>query len=363
MALFATLAFLAVIVRLFQLQVARRAPSTRPSRTRTSSAASSLPTTRGVIRDANGKVLASSRPSYDVEVVPGPRHAERAPVRYRNGLPSPRDPDSWPQLADILRLNPEERRTFEARIRAACVERRRQVAVLEDADPRARGRPARHRGRAEAAHRRARGRRGRGRARSASTRTRSSARTCSATSPRSTRETLAKYRPPGLRGRCPREEQQRVNPLGYEGGDTRRRDGHRARVGVVPARAARLGEARRRRARPLPDGPRGRAPRRPAGASSIPSRGATCACRSTSTSSRRSTSAMRPHAAGAVVAVDVRTGRLLALYSKPDFDPNDLSGGEGHARVREAFNAPLRRSAAPDARQDDERRLPARARR
>ena len=48
--------------------------------------------------------------------------------------------------------------------------------------------------------------------------------------------------------------------------------------------------------------------------------------------------AMRPHAAGAVVAVDVRTGRLLALYSKPSFDPNDLSGGEGHGRAREAFN-------------------------
>ena len=48
--------------------------------------------------------------------------------------------------------------------------------------------------------------------------------------------------------------------------------------------------------------------------------------------------AMRPHAAGAAVVVDVRTGRLLALYSKPDFDPNDLSGGAGKARVREAFN-------------------------
>ena len=46
---------------------------------------------------------------------------------------------------------------------------------------------------------------------------------------------------------------------------------------------------------------------------------------------------MRPHAAGAVVAVDVRTGRLLALYSKPSFDPNDLAGGEGRAREREAF--------------------------
>ena len=70
--------------------------------------------------------------------------------------------------------------------------------------------------------------------------------------------------------------------------------------------------------------------------------------------------AMRPHAAGAAVVVDVRTGRLLALYSKPDFDPNDLSGGAGQGARARGVQPPLRRPAAPDARQDDERRVPAR---
>ncbi|MGH7272429.1 MAG: hypothetical protein ACREJ3_18525, partial [Polyangiaceae bacterium] len=55
-----------------------------------------LRTTRGVIRDANGKVLASSRPSYDVEVVPGRVMPSARPVHYRNGQPMTHDPDAWP---------------------------------------------------------------------------------------------------------------------------------------------------------------------------------------------------------------------------------------------------------------------------
>ena len=39
--------------------------------------------------------------------------------------------------------------------------------------------------------------------------------------------------------------------------------------------------------------------------------------------------AMRGQIAGSAVVVDVRTGRLLALYSKPTYDPNQLSGAEG----------------------------------
>ena len=46
---------------------------------------------------------------------------------------------------------------------------------------------------------------------------------------------------------------------------------------------------------------------------------------------------MRGQLAGAVVVVDVRTGRLLAALSKPGFNPNVLSGEQGKQAIRDAF--------------------------
>ncbi len=68
--------------------------------------------------------------------------------------------------------------------------------------------------------------------------------------------------------------------------------------------------------------------------------------------------AMRPHAAGAAVVVDVRTGRILAAYSKPDFDPERSQRRRRKAARPRDVRAPLERPAPADARQDDERRVP-----
>ena len=47
--------------------------------------------------------------------------------------------------------------------------------------------------------------------------------------------------------------------------------------------------------------------------------------------------AMRGQLAGAVVVVEVRTGRILGMISKPSFDPNDLSGGNGVVALKNAY--------------------------
>jgi penicillin-binding protein 2 len=47
--------------------------------------------------------------------------------------------------------------------------------------------------------------------------------------------------------------------------------------------------------------------------------------------------AMRGQLAGAAVVVDVRTGRILAASSKPSYDPGVVSGGQGIEATRDAF--------------------------
>jgi penicillin-binding protein 2 len=334
LALFASLAFLALAVRLFQLQVVDEAQYAAVAHENIIRRVV-LPTTRGVIRDANGKVLASSRPSFDVEVVAGRVMPSARPVRLRNGQPIAHDPDSWPKLAEILRLNPEERRTLEARIRAACTSDddkspcwRTRILVREDVPRDIVSELKQH--------------------------TDELAGVDTVGVPvrfypytglgahmlgyvaEIDSEALAKVRPQGYDA-LTRDEQQRTNPLGYEAGDTvgatgiehawepylRGQRGWEKRVVDARGRYRSGPEAER-----LIDAPGRLDP--------IPGRDLRL---SVDVDLEQAIErAMRPHAAGAVVAVDVRTGRLLALYSKPDFDPNDLSGGAGHARVRETFN-------------------------
>jgi penicillin-binding protein 2 len=333
MALGAFLAFGAVVVRLFQLQVVDAATYATVAHDNIIRRVVA-PTTRGVIRDANGRVLASSRPSYDVEVVPGRVMPSARPAHYRNGLLLAHDPDSWPKLADVLRLNPDERRGFESRIRAACADDddkspcwRTPILVREDVSRDEVAELKQHRDELAGVD-------------VVGVPVRfypygSLGAQMLGYVAEIDADSISKYRPPGY-GDMPRDDQQRLNPLDYEAGDTV------GATGIEHAwepylRGQRGWEKRvvdaRGRYRSGPESERLIDP--PARMEPIPGRDLRLSI--DVDLEQAIDRAMRPHAAGAVVVVDVRTGRLLALYSKPDFDPNDLSGGAGHARVREAF--------------------------
>ncbi len=357
MALFAFLAFVAVVARLVPATSRRWHTSTRPSRTRTSSGGSSLPTTRGVIRDANGKVLASSRAVVRRARGPGTRDAERS----ARSLPERPRHSARPRLMAEARRDPAAQPRGAARLRRAhpdgVRQRRGQVPLLEDAHPGPRGRAAGHRRRAEAAHERAGGGRRGGRAGALLSVPATSGAHMLGYVAEIDAEALVDIPTQGLR-RFATRGRQRINPLGYEAGDTvgatglehawesylRGQRGWEKRVVDARGRYRSGPEAER-----LIDAPGRLDP--------IPGRDLRLSI--DVDLEQAIDRSMRAHAAGAVVVVDVRTGRLLALYSKPDFDPNDLSGGAGRGACSRGVRPPLRRPAATDARQDDERRVPA----
>lgn len=329
LALFVFLAFGVVTIRLFQLQIVD-GPAYAALAHENIIRRVTLPTTRGVVRDARGRVLASSRPSYNAYIVPGRVMPSARPPR-RKSLGE--EPDSWPRVAEALRLTPAERQRIEERIKRACKTDEdkspcwRAVLVREDvprdivaeikqheaelpgvnviASP-VRYYPFKNAG----AH-------------------------MLGYVAEIDAETLAKFRPQGYESMSA-EERQKVNPLGYDVGDgigatgverswesyLRGQRGWEKRVVDARGRYRTGPDAER-----LLDEPRRQEP--------IAGRDLrlTVDIELVQAIER----AMRPHAAGAVVVLDVRTGRILALYSKPDFDPNDLSGGAGRARIREAF--------------------------
>ncbi|MFO0678634.1 MAG: penicillin-binding protein 2 [Polyangiaceae bacterium] len=320
-------AFLAVVVRLFQLQILEGKSYAAIAHENVVRRVN-LATTRGVIRDAQGKILASSRPSYNVYIVPGRALPSARPKKKAAGETA--DTDAWPKIAETLRLNPSERTYFENRMRNACTSEDdkspcwRSILVREDVARDIVAELRQHQAELAGAE--------------------------VVTTPvryypfkhlgahmigyvaEIDAETLAKVRPSGYES-MRSDERQRVNPLGYEVGDSigatgvehawetnlRGQRGWEKRV--VDARGRiRTGPAAER----LLDPPHSEDP--------IPGRD----LRLTVDMDLEAVveKAMRPHPAGSVVVVEAKTGRLLALYSKPDYDPNDLAGGGGRAHPR-----------------------------
>ena len=330
MALVCAIAFLSVAARLFQLQIVGGKSYSQVAHENIIRRVTT-PTTRGVIRDSQSRVLASSRPGYNVYLVPGRVMPSARPVRRGVTID---DRDTFPRIAEALRLNPDERQRITEEIRKAC-------EVDEDHSPC--WRPIRVR--------------------------EDLSRDIVAELKQHSQETagaeivqlpvryypyknlgahmlgyvaeidgeaLQKYRPSGYEDLAT-EERQKINPLGYEPGDILGATGIE-RAWESYLRGQRGWEKRvvdaRGRYRTGPDADR--LVDAPARQEPIPGRDLRITVDMELMQAVEK--ALRPQEAGAAVAVDVRTGRLLALYSKPDYDENDLSGGGGRDRIRETFN-------------------------
>jgi penicillin-binding protein 2 len=117
MALFVVLVFGGIIVRIAQVQLVQRdrwSGIAQQNITKTLE----LPATRGVIRDIAGRVVASNRPSYDVYTTP----------RLL-------DPEAVQRVASLMGLTKEERATLESRLAEVPQSRRsHQLKLYGDID-------------------------------------------------------------------------------------------------------------------------------------------------------------------------------------------------------------------------------------
>jgi penicillin-binding protein 2 len=332
MALFAFVAFMAIAGRLAELQIIEGSTYAAIAHENIVRRVT-MPTTRGIIRDAQGKVLASSRPAYNLYVVPGRVMPSARPVRHDRPAADEQE-NTWPHIAEVLRLNPEERGRLDARIRAVCVTDEdkspcwRPILVREDLSRDVVAELRQHQNELTGAE-----------VVSAPVRYypfKNLGAHAIGYVAEIDAQTLGRYRPQGYEELSP-EEREKQNPLGYEPGDIvgmtgvehawesylRGQRGWEKRVVDARGRYRSDPEATRMLDAPLRQEP-------------IPGRDLRLTLDIELEQSIER--AMRGQTSGAVVVVDVRTGRLLAIYSKPDFDLNDVSGGGGRERMREAFN-------------------------
>ncbi len=115
MTIFVSLGMIALIGRLFAVQIIDSAHWVKIAEDNVLRRID-LPTTRGLIRDARGRVIATNRPSYNVYVVPGFFRTE-----------------NFPRFAEYLGLGRDERDRLENRIRGAEGPRRfHQVLARAD---------------------------------------------------------------------------------------------------------------------------------------------------------------------------------------------------------------------------------------
>jgi penicillin-binding protein 2 len=260
-----------------------------------------LATTRGVMRDSLGRVVAANRPAYNVYVTPSRLDLEKA----------------WPLLAKVAHLDDLERTQLEQKIKerrgldAKDRRRQQQILVKVDVDRDAVAYLETHERELDGVE--------------------------VAPSP-------VRYYPYGSLGahvvgtmrEVNREELAWLSDRGYRAGDRtgaigieRRWEsylrGQRGMRKTVRGAGRRL-DPQQLEAKYLEE------PRR---VEPIPGRDISLTLDIELIESMER--AMHGQLAGAAVVVDVRTGRILAMLSKPSFDPNVVSGGQGIKAVSDAY--------------------------
>jgi penicillin-binding protein 2 len=298
MVLFALLVFLVLVGRLIQLQVVEAELHKSQAR-RNIVGEITLATTRGVIRDAYGKVLAANRPSYNVYVVPELIDMQK----------------TWPRVAQLMDLSEDEKKEFEQHIldiRKAPGARKTQQTLLKvDVDRDVVARLETHEAQLRGVE---------------------------------VAPVPVRYYPYGELGAHMIGYMREIDPdtlsrlegRGYRAGDRLGAIGVERRwesylKGQRGWRKVLRGLNRRQSREDLEpeylEEPRRLEP--------VPGRDVSLTVDIELEKSMER--AMRGQLAGSIVAVDVRTGRILAALSKPSFDPNVVSGGSGKQPVRDAF--------------------------
>lgn len=309
--------FILLMVRLFQLQILD-SDENRASARDNIVRRTILATTRGIVRDRTGKVLAAGRASYNIYVVPSRLDMDKV----------------WPRLVDYLGMGQEERADREKKILEIRAQegkkKEQQILLKEDISRDAVANISTHEAELRTCTRRSSG-----------------AETC-VTAVELVAVPVRSYpleevgaHVLGYMAEVDPEKLQSLRTAGYVEGD---------RIGVTgvergwesylrgtrgwekvlvdshgrkdSAAARRLGEGgviieEPRRSEPIP----GRDLRLTIDAEV----------------QKALDKAFRGEAAGGVVMVDVRTGRILGMYSKPSFDPNVVSGGSGKKLIAAAF--------------------------